>query len=189
MRLMSNASSKLSIGIVVITTMFIMTGAAGASDWVEPRTWGASEYVGYGYTTAGDNVALWQGIQQSSYGGWGPGSCGSCQARTDGYFGQVTRNYTIIWQTQMKTLVPSLTPDGVVGTQTWNAARFFYLSPSFDYGYAHYFTYNRAGIDPFAIQYNSYYTAWLTSNPFFCSDMVLIGSPHISPVWYQTCAP
>jgi hypothetical protein len=177
------------VGIVLMVLSIAASGGAGASDWVEPFSWGSSEVIGVGYVAVGDNVGLWQGIQQSTYGGWAPGFAPGSIAKTDAQFGSITRNYTILWQTQMRALVPTLATDGVVGTQTWNAARFFGLGQPFFSGSNAIYTYNRNGVDPFLIAYNSVFTAWLTQNPFFCSTYATVGSPHVSWIWFQNCTP
>ncbi len=178
---MKRLTRRLILPITVAVALLVATSAvAGAGDWIEPHTWGSSEVLGYGHVTAGDNVAFWQLIQHSHYGGW-CGYADGCTNKIDGHFGPITHDYTVFWQTQMQALVPSLAADGIVGPQSWNASRFFFLKNPYPISTGTIYTYNPT--DPntaFAVEYSSYFTAWLTQNGKCGSLGVLIGSPHIS---------
>lgn len=47
----------------------------------------------------------------------------------DGHYGTATRNYTRFWQAEIHNLSPAVVADGVVGANTWNAARLLFVTP------------------------------------------------------------
>lgn len=133
---------KVAILIVLpLALLGALAAPAGAHPWTEPAAWSGGHTIGqYSTVNQGGIVATWQSFIHDRYGGFGNGSCTGCPDRTDGIFGSRTGSYTSLWQWEHQAVVPSLVADGVVGPQTWDAARFFHLgSPAGTWGgWTHY---------------------------------------------------
>ncbi len=184
------------------STAVCLAAPASAGNWTEPYTWGNSEVVGYGYVTYGDNVATWQAMMGAIYGGW---TCNGCYPpgapQVDGAFGPRTRDYTVWWQTQIQAIAPQVVADGIVGTNSWNASRWFYLGkvqfndPGPYNGNDWYVWGGTMGADGFSVRYPGIlmldataFATWLVSNPMcYQRGNTIIGSPHYSSIWSYNC--
>lgn len=118
----------LSAAIVAVTVAVFSATAvpADAHQWTDPAAWGGGHTIGRTVTVRrGNIVKLWQGMMHARYGGWA-GQYSNGSPKIDGAFGATTENYTLLWQAEHQP-ISGIAVDGVVGPQTWNAARWFHL--------------------------------------------------------------
>lgn len=196
----------VSTAVLLIASVFVVAPGglesprkADAGQWTYPYYWGNGEWLGNSYTTQGNMVAMWQEFLYARYGAWGMGGCGSnCTSQgipiIDGYWGPDTRNYTLFWQAEFHSIAPQVVADGVVGTNTWNAARYFNLgAPTFVtsnsdyYGYSDLFFQSSYPGYSIAMQYSKVFLTWLTGVISACDAWVVVSSPDISHLFYTYC--
>lgn len=187
---MRNAIRAGVASAVLVTALALITPTpASAHGWTEPNAWSGGHTLGVSHLDRGSVVALWQRMVHVQFGGGCPGLHG-CTYKTDGIFGQNTRNRTILWQAVYRdNLVPGLAVDGIVGPQTWNAARFFNLvmdtgsNPNvvyYDYGP------NDSVMERgFSMVYVPGYATWLAEG-WEC-EREIIDHPTVRHTWLQAC--
>jgi hypothetical protein len=130
---------------------------------------------------------MWQKMLHTQFGGGCPGSYG-CTYSTDGVFGTNTHNRTILWQAVYRdNLVPGMSVDGIVGAQTWNAARFFNLHRVGGNANADYYCYGTCGLYErgFPMNYSRPFATWLASG-WFCG-VEIIDHPTVRDAWMRSC--
>jgi hypothetical protein len=183
-----NATRAVLLTVVVAVLALAAPGPASAHQWTEPSSWANSHTLGQNYLDRGSVVALWQRMVHVQFGGGCAGTHG-CTYRTDGVFGTNTHNRTILWQAVYRdNLVPGLAVDGIVGPQTWNAARFFNLhrvgeNTNFvfhDYG-PNDSVYERG----FSMPYAKGFATWLAEG--WGCDAEIIDHPTVRDTWLRSC--
>jgi hypothetical protein len=95
---------------------------AGAGQWTEPTTWGSGTTIGTSATNYGNVVGVWQLFLSTRY---RPTSGSPFTPSFTGVFTTTTSNYTKVWQ--LEHAAAGLSVDGIVGPNTWAAARFFHV--------------------------------------------------------------
>lgn len=179
--------------VVVISLLFaaaalLAPGTASAHQWTEPNSWANSHTLGVNYVNRGSVVALWQRMVHVQFGGGCAGSHG-CTYRTDGVFGSNTHNRTILWQAVYRdNLVPGMTVDGIVGPQTWNAARFFNLhrvNENANYVFYAYGPNDSIYDRGFGMPFVKPFATWLAAG--WGCESEIIDHPVIARTWLQSC--
>lgn len=177
----------LLTGLVFTGLAFVAPGTASAHGWTEPNSWAGSHTLGRNHLDRGSVVAMWQKMIHAQFGG-GCEGLGGCTYKTDGIFGTNTHDRTIVWQAFYRaSLVPGMSVDGVVGPQTWNAARFFNLhrvggDRNFDYH-----CYGTCGVyeTGFPMSFAKGYATWLASG--WACDLEVIDHPTVRNAWMRSC--
>jgi hypothetical protein len=137
---------------VAVVMGVILSGqqSASAETWAFGHGWqGNRSLVGTNYATAGKAVGLWKNILVATFG------CGAVPMPSapgaQNWYGNAEQWYTTLWQ--QKYNVPN--PDGVVGPNSWAAARWynlkrFYVDGDYEY-YVYIDAFTRAQL-PFAFR-------------------------------------
>jgi hypothetical protein len=169
--------------VVLAALTLVAPTPASAHGWTEPNAWAGGHTLGVNYLDRGSVVALWQRMGHAQFGGGCPGSVG-CTYRTDGIFGQNTHNRTILWQAVYKDVVPDMVVDGIVGAQTWNAARFFNLRRTSENAGWVYHDYGPSARD-FGMSYAKPFLTWFSAGWSCRAD--IIDHPTVRDAWLNSC--
>lgn len=166
---------RYCVASATVVLVLLQANPATGGEWTEPSTWGGGPTISVTQNSSGNLVKLWQNMLDARFNGWyyegGPSPA------VDGHFGTVTKNYTILWQTQW-----GLPADGVVGPQTWNRARLFNLgrptaesSANWD---VYQYTDQQGTVD---VRFAKPYQTWLKQ---WCGKNYHITTPQIDHGWW-----
>lgn len=155
-RSLNHSTSRVRKVLVslVLTAGLLGVGSSppvAAHGWTDPDSWAGSHTIGVGYSVSSGNIVkLWQRAMAIRYYG---------SPVADGYFGTTTKNYTLFWQAEHQPFT-GIAVDGVVGPQTWNAARFFHVgAPTWTSASWHKYAYEDGG-GYFVLAYARPFATW-----------------------------
>lgn len=111
----------LLTALVLAATPLIAPSTAGAEVWAFGAAWnGEGHYMGVSYVSSGNAVGVWEQVLINRY---------DFQCTHNGTFTSCEDTWTEEYQDDH-----GVTVDGVVGAQTWSAARWWHLSLDTDWG-------------------------------------------------------
>lgn len=148
-----------TLGLAMVLVIGAMAIPAHAVHWTLGYAFGNTDVLCYGCPKSNSNAAgFWEQALVSHWGLPGTG--------VDGVFDGGTTVLTQGWQTDH-----GLTADGVVGSNTWNAARFWHVGqyPKWDDGTWQYWPYNDGGRGPALFVWKPW-TTWYTT-PLLCPSL------------------
>jgi hypothetical protein len=160
-----------------------MSTASANTPWTFGHGWaGESHYAGQGYITNANTVGTWEEVMIKRF------NVGLFT--NDGIWsGAAETWWTNVWQSNHASITPGLSVDGIVGPQTWAAARFWHLR--FSFAYTNWEVHTYTDLAPGTIYFKRYvpFDGWAT-HPLGCSSdsaYRTIGHPVNDVAWWQNC--
>lgn len=179
-------SLRAVAAVPLIAAALLLASPAPASantPWVSGHGWsGESHLAGQGYITDANTVGVWEQALIMRIGiGW---------FTHDGVWGGNPETWwTNVWQSDHAAITPGLAVDGIVGPQTWSAARFWHLRYASTYqNWETYLYTDQAGGTVYFQRYIPW-DGWQT-HPIGCSSEFAyktIGHPINDVPWWQNC--